>query len=43
LSSLATRQDVLVCVSGRGDKDVSQIRAALPQFGLDARALPSIY
>jgi tryptophan synthase beta subunit len=43
LFSLAARQDVLVCVSGRGDKDVSQIRTALPQFGLDARALPSIY
>lgn len=40
--TLPKDKDVLLCVSGRGDKDVNQIRAALPKFGLDPKVLPSL-
>eukprot|EP00468_Gymnochlora_sp_CCMP2014_P007259 CAMPEP_0167754236 /NCGR_PEP_ID=MMETSP0110_2-20121227/8155_1 /TAXON_ID=629695 /ORGANISM="Gymnochlora sp., Strain CCMP2014" /LENGTH=708 /DNA_ID=CAMNT_0007640087 /DNA_START=269 /DNA_END=2395 /DNA_ORIENTATION=+ len=35
-------EDVLVCVSGRGDKDIGTIRKALPKFGckLNVRTIP---
>ena len=26
-------QDILICVSGRGDKDINTIRKSLPKFG----------
>ncbi|KNC78007.1 hypothetical protein SARC_09540, partial [Sphaeroforma arctica JP610] len=34
-ASLPKDQDVLLCVSGRGDKDVVQIREALPKFNMN--------
>eukprot|EP00123_Amoebidium_parasiticum_P018301 comp24164_c0_seq1/m.44070 comp24164_c0_seq1/g.44070 ORF comp24164_c0_seq1/g.44070 comp24164_c0_seq1/m.44070 type:complete len:690 (-) comp24164_c0_seq1:243-2312(-) len=40
--TLPKDKDVLVCVSGRGDKDVAQIRTALPKFGLDPKAMPAV-
>eukprot|EP01134_Creolimax_fragrantissima_P007737 CFRG7737T1 len=41
-ASLPKDQDVLLCVSGRGDKDVMQIREALPKFGMSLNEFPDI-
>lgn len=40
--TLPKEKDIVVCLSGRGDKDVRQVRTALPRFGLDPRQPPSI-
>eukprot|EP01137_Pigoraptor_chileana_P017492 Opistho-2@75636 len=34
---LGPGKDVLICVSGRGDKDIDSVRAALPKFGCKLR------
>ncbi len=39
---LGSGKDVLICLSGRGDKDINTIRKALPNFGckLNVRSIP---
>eukprot|EP00121_Abeoforma_whisleri_P002705 Awhi_evm1s2435 len=40
--TLPKDKTILVCISGRGDKDVDQVRAILPKFGLDPTIMPKL-
>lgn len=34
-SGMPADQDIVVCVSGRGDKDVKEVQSLFPKYGID--------